>query len=256
MLLGLCVAFFSASLGIGGGAIFVSVFLTVFHFDYKRATSTSLAMIIPITFIGALTHLCFTAQTFSVWYFVFIPACVAGSLIGGRVVYQKDLTRLKYLLAVFLLILSLRMMRVIDLPSLMYAYIDQWIGQYALPFMVLFGFLTGVLSIVFGVGCGLVMVPFFIIVLNLSMHAAICLSLVTMFFLSMAGTLYHKKYRGLDPRTFKCMFLPVVAGAVMGALFANQLPGSLLKKIFSGLLFVFGVKIAIESFLQRKDHAH
>ena len=60
-LLGFFVALFSAGIGIGGGTLLVSILMTVFGFDFKKAASTSLSTIIPISFIG------------SVNYFIFLP---------------------------------------------------------------------------------------------------------------------------------------------------------------------------------------
>ncbi len=56
-LLGFFVALFSAGIGICGGTIFVSAFISVFKFDFKRAAATYLAAIFPITFAGAISHL-------------------------------------------------------------------------------------------------------------------------------------------------------------------------------------------------------
>lgn len=51
------VALFSAGVGIGGGAIFIPIFLSIFKFEYKKAAALSLATIIPIAFTGAVSHL-------------------------------------------------------------------------------------------------------------------------------------------------------------------------------------------------------
>jgi uncharacterized membrane protein YfcA len=51
MLLGFAVAFFSA--GIGGGTILVSVFISVFHFDFKGAAALARQAVSPIDDIRA-----------------------------------------------------------------------------------------------------------------------------------------------------------------------------------------------------------
>ncbi|HDH98710.1 MAG TPA: hypothetical protein ENF70_06235 [Deltaproteobacteria bacterium] len=54
--LGFVVALFGAGIGIGGGALLVPILISVFKFDFKKAASTSLATIIPISFIGSISH--------------------------------------------------------------------------------------------------------------------------------------------------------------------------------------------------------
>ena len=56
VLLGFFVALFSAGIGIGGGTLLVSILISVFGFYFKAAASTSLATIIPISFIGAVKN--------------------------------------------------------------------------------------------------------------------------------------------------------------------------------------------------------
>jgi len=53
MLLGFAVAFFSAGIGIVGGTILVSVFISVFHFDFKRAAALARQAVSPIDDIRA-----------------------------------------------------------------------------------------------------------------------------------------------------------------------------------------------------------
>ena len=243
ILLGFFVAFFSSGLGIGGGAILVSMFSSVFNFDFKCATSTSLAMIMPITFVGVLAHLWFQAGTLSFWYYFFIPMCILGSLIGGQFAHKRDLSRLKYVFALFLLVVSFKMVHVFDLPSITCSYLDKFIGVYELPVMMIFGFASGMMSILLGVGCGLVMVPFFLIVLGLNMHEAIRLSLTAMFFMSATATLYNKKFNELNYQVIKCMIVPVIIGTILGAVVSNNLPATALKTIFGVFLFSIACKI-------------
>ncbi|MBW1650280.1 MAG: sulfite exporter TauE/SafE family protein [Deltaproteobacteria bacterium] len=54
ILLGFGVALFSACIGIGGGTLLVSLLMSIFNFDFKKAAATSLATIIPISFTGAV----------------------------------------------------------------------------------------------------------------------------------------------------------------------------------------------------------
>ncbi len=75
ILLGFLVALFSAGIGIGGGTLLVSILMSVFGFDFKKAAGTSLATIIPISFIGAVSHFAFLSEVPCLkYYFAFIQA--------------------------------------------------------------------------------------------------------------------------------------------------------------------------------------
>ena len=101
-LLGFFVALFSAGIGIGGGALLVSLLVSVFAFDFNKAAGTSLATIIPISFIGAVSHFILLTETPDLkYYFVFIPACMMGTILGGRLVQKRQSSGLKVIFAVF-----------------------------------------------------------------------------------------------------------------------------------------------------------
>ncbi len=121
-LLGLLVALFSTSIGIGGGCIFVPSFMSIFKFDFKQAAGISLATIIPITFVGAASHLfMFSDPLQGRYFFAFIPMCIIGTIIGTRFSEKWNSQWLKWIFGVFLFIASLRTLKLMDFPFLMFS---------------------------------------------------------------------------------------------------------------------------------------
>ncbi len=59
VLLGFFVALLSVGIGIGGGTLLVSILMSLFGFDFKKAASASLSTIRPISFIGAVSNFIF-----------------------------------------------------------------------------------------------------------------------------------------------------------------------------------------------------
>jgi len=238
-LLGFFVALFSAGIGIGGGTIFVSTFISVFKFDFKRAAATSLAAIIPITFAGAVSHLFIFSNPPSGKYFlVFIPMCILGTIIGSKFIHKWNNQWLKWIFAVFLLIASLRILKFADFPFLMFSSLNEISWTHEAIFIMAFGIITGIIATWLGIGCGLLIVPFFVIVMDFNMHQAICLSLTTMFFLTTSATLMHHKLANLNLKVFKALFLPSLAGAVTGSAISGLLPGFYLKQAFGIILMM------------------
>ncbi len=237
ILLGFFVACLSAGIGIGGGTIFVAAFVSIFKFDFKEAAATSLATIIPITFIGTVSHLFFFSDPPSVKYFsMFIPMCIIGTIIGSKYIYKWNNNWLKWIFAIFLLIAGLRILKFADFPFLMFSSINSVSWAHEAVFVMGFGIIIGVIATWLGIGCGLLIVPFFVIVMNFNMHEAICLSLTTMFCLSISATFMHHKFKNLDFKIFKILFFPSLAGAVTGSGISGLLPGFYLKQLFWILL--------------------
>ena len=239
ILIGFFIALLSTGIGIGGGSLLVPIFMSVFGFDFKKAAGTSLATIIPISFIGSVSHFIFLPENPHLqYYFIFIPACVLGSILGGRIVQRRQNGWLKLAFSLFLLIASLKILKLFDFPSLIYSGLHDSLFSNELLLIIPIGILIGILAVLLGIGCGLLIVPFYVIVINLDIHETITLSLTTMFFLSLSATIVHKKLNSLDISLLKKLFIPVLTGAVVGAIISNHLPTPILKKIFGMFLFV------------------
>ncbi len=246
VLLGFFVALFSAGIGIGGGTLLVSILMSLFGFDFKKAASTSLSTIIPISFIGSVSHFIFLPQIPHLrYYFIFIPTCVLGAILGGRIVQKRQNRWLKYAFLLFLLIISLRMLKIFDFPSLIYSGLHCILFSNEWLLIVPIGILIGIIAVLLGIGCGLLIVPFYVIIINLDIHEAITLSLTTMFFLSLSATIVHNRLKTLDISPLKSLFIPALTGAVVGAIISSHLPTPILKKLFGMFLFIIACNYII-----------
>ena len=246
VLLGFFVALFSAGIGIGGGPLLVSILMSLFGFDFKKAASTSLSTIIPISFIGSVSHFIFLPEISHLrHYFIFIPTCVLGAILGGRIVQKRQNRWLKYAVLLFLLIISLRMLKIFDFPSLIYSGLHCILFSNEWLLIVPIGILIGIIAVFLGIGCGLLIVPFYVIIINLDIHEAITLSLTTMFFLSLSATIVHNRLKTLDISPLKSLFIPALTGAVVGAIISSHLPTPILKKLFGMFLFIIACNYII-----------
>lgn len=251
-LLGFFVALFSAGIGIGGGTLLVSILMSVFAFDFKTAASTSLATIIPISFIGAVNHFILLPETPDLrYYFIFIPACVAGTVLGGRIVQKHHNGWLKFAFSLFLLVISLRMLKIYDFPSLVYGGLNSLLFSNEWLLIAPIGILIGIVAVLLGIGCGLLIVPFYVIVIKLEIHEAITLSLTTMFFLSMSATIIHNNLNAFDVTPMKSLVVPALAGAVIGAVISSHLTAPILKQLFGIFLFIISCNFI---FLEACEH--
>ncbi len=110
VILGLAAGTVSASMGVGGGIVFVPVLVILFSFDQHLAQGTSLAVIVPTAVVGAWVH----SRSGRVDWSYALPlgiAGIAGGLLGGWIALALDDDVLRRLFAVMLVITAIRMIR-------------------------------------------------------------------------------------------------------------------------------------------------
>ena len=111
IIIGLGAGALSASLGVGGGVIYVPALVLFFSFDQHVAQGTSLAVIVPTALLGAIVH----ARAGRVVWTYAVPlgvAAIAGGLAGGWLALELGDTLLRRMFAALLAVTALRMLRV------------------------------------------------------------------------------------------------------------------------------------------------
>jgi uncharacterized membrane protein YfcA len=109
--------------------------------------------------------------------------------------------------------------------------------------LALFGVLTGMLSGVLGVGGGIFMVPFLVLAVGLSQHAAQATSLVVVLPTAIVAS-WALQRRGVgDLRLAFRMGLVGMLGSVAGTFLALSLPGHVLRLCFAALMVVVAVRL-------------
>jgi uncharacterized protein len=109
--------------------------------------------------------------------------------------------------------------------------------------VVLSGVGTGVLSALFGVGGGIVMVPFMTIALDMSQHAAEGTSLLVIVPTAIAGVLAHRRLQRISTRLVVLLGVGGMAGSFAGASLALEIDGDNLEKLFGALVIGVGVRL-------------
>lgn len=106
--LGLFAGAIAASLGLGGGIIFVPALVVLFGFDQHIAQGTSLAVIFPTAIVATVAH----ARMGNVRWRLAIPIGIAGifgAVFGAQIALRLDADLLRRMFGVFLTLLSVRM---------------------------------------------------------------------------------------------------------------------------------------------------
>jgi uncharacterized protein len=121
-----------------------------------------------------------------------------------------------------------------------------------LALAVAVGAAVGILSAALGVGGGLLMVPFMVLVLESSQHLAEGTSLAVMVVTTLAGVFLHARGELVDFRAAATIALPGVLGAILGARLALSLDAEILKTFFGLLVIAVGIDMMRRGFTARK----
>jgi uncharacterized membrane protein YfcA len=102
------------------------------------------------------------------------------------------------------------------------------------------GIITGLLGALFGIGGGMFLIPFLVIVFHVPMHTAIATSLVAIIATSSAAASVYVERRQTNIRLGMTLEITTTIGAILGGVTANMISGLMLKKIFAVILLLMG----------------
>ena len=255
--LGLAAGFVAGLLGVGGGLVMVPVLAWAyaaqgFATDYNihLALATSLAVIVPTSISSLRAHHAHGAVD---WLAVrrIVPGILAGTLLGSMAAAWLSDTWLKAFFTVFLFYAATQMLlgfkpKPTPKPT---REMPGW------PGMTLAGGIIGLVSSWAGIGGGTLSVPF-LTWCNAGLRRAIGTSSAIGLPIAVAGTLGYvisgQAVRGLPPASLGFVYLPallsIAAGswltAPLGARATHRWPVAVIKKIFAGLLYLIGMRMA------------
>lgn len=249
VILGLGVGLLVGILGIGGGIVLVPALTLLLGFDQHTAQGTSLFMQLPPLGLGAL---------FLYWRRGFVDrwagvACAAGIFLGGyfgsRAAIGIAPETLKGLFGGFLLIAAVLLgspTRTTETRPV----IPESFGRLTIVFVLACG--VGVLSGLFGVGGGILLVPLLVLGLNFEQHVAQGTSLVAL--VPPTGLLAFLNYARAGEVDWKVGLL-IVPGIFLGGLaggrIALQLPSVTMRRVFALVLLPIAASQIIAALLHR-----
>lgn len=114
--------------------------------------------------------------------------------------------------------------------------------------LIVVGLLTGILSGMFGVGGGFVIVPALVLFSGMQMHRAVGTSLFCIVLISASGLVsYFASGREMAYETTLWFLLGGVAGMMLGGLVATRLKGPTLQKVFATAVVIVAIFIITKS---------
>lgn len=114
--------------------------------------------------------------------------------------------------------------------------------------LILVGLLTGILSGMFGVGGGFVIVPALFLFSGMEIHRAVGTSLLAIFLISLSGvTSYVASGRELSLETTMQFLVGGFVGIWFGGLVAGKLKGPTLQKVFATAVVLVAIFVIVKT---------
>lgn len=235
---------FSGLLGVGGGIFLVPYLTSIRRIPQKRAQATSLVMVSMGAASGTITY----ALNDSVAWLpalLILLAGLVGAWIGAHLMQRLHDRRLRIAFGVILLLTALRLVlpgtgtddTLSGLPTLT-------IGVVAL--YLVGGLAMGLLSALFGIGGGIIIVPILVTVLGYEQQLANGTSLAVMTAIALFGAARLSRPGLTDWRSGLTIGSAAVVGAVVGALVALAIPAEAIRIVFAVVLVLLGTHMIRE----------
>jgi uncharacterized membrane protein YfcA len=110
ILLGIFAGVVSGSLGLGSGAVVVPALVLFFGFEQKTAQGTALAVMVPMTLLGALRYWKNPEIEMNIMFILFIASgALVGVLAGTEIAGRLPSHTLRKVFAIFLAIVAIKM---------------------------------------------------------------------------------------------------------------------------------------------------
>ena len=109
----------------------------------------------------------------------------------------------------------------------------------------LIGLISGIISGLFGVGGGVVMVPAMVTLLKQEAKVAVGTSLLVIVPTAIAGASKHYSQGNVDTKLALALVPLAVLGGIGGAWLTNYLSNEMLKRLFGAFIVVVGIKMVL-----------
>jgi hypothetical protein len=252
VLIGALIGSLGTLIGAGGGFLLVPLLLLVFHLPPPDAVGTSLSLVFLNALSGTLAYLRQRRVDLRLgWTFAAatVPGAVGGAYVARAL--SSDTFSLGFGLLLLLIATLLvwgktaapsrraRVRAIVDARGEAHLYhVDAWKG-------VVVSFGVGLLSSVFGIGGGIIHVPFLIVVLGLPVHVATATSHFVLSISALVGAVTFLGLGHVDLRLTALIGGGILVGAQLGAHASLRAPARLIRQLLAAGLALVGMRMVL-----------
>jgi uncharacterized membrane protein YfcA len=252
---GLVAGVFGTLVGIGGGIIFVPVFLLVFHFTPQQAIGTSLMAVFFNALSGSLSYLRQRRVDIRAGW-KFAVATLPGAGLGAWLARFLTSGLLELVFGLFLIAMALFVfLRVeprrkekkgedsrvlVDSGGETHRYVPRERLGIALSFVV------GIISSLLGIGGGIIHVPALIFLLGFPVHIATATSHFVLAISTFFGSISHFVLGNTLVLPAIIVGIPAIFGAQLGAFLSRKTESRLIARFLSLALILAGLRLFLK----------
>lgn len=246
---GVGVGAFSGAFGVGGGILLVPYLVLLRGEPQKRAQATSLVMVSMAAGAGAVRYALDGRVAWLPAVFILLGG-LAGAWLGAHLVQRSPSALLQALFGIILIGAGVRMLwpgttHVADsalatlTPPMALGYVAAGLGM-------------GLLSALFGIGGGILLLPILVTGFGYGQGIAAGTSLVVMMPIALLGAIRLTRPGLTQWREGARYGLGAMVGAVIGASVALLVGGTVMRIAFSVLLLAIGARMALTAWQSRR----
>ncbi len=249
---GLAIGALGTLIGAGGGWMIVPLLLLGFSFTPPQAVGTSLAVVFFNALSGSIAYM-LQGRVLYTMGILFAAATIPGALLGARLVQHLSSRWFSVLFGGILLGVAVllhrgdRLLAPGGTRGEATGAALQSPGSPAMRLGILISFLVGVLSSLFGVGGGIIHVPFLIVVLGLPVHAATATSHFVLAITSLTGALIFLRQGEVQLAVAASMGLGVLLGAQLGAFVSTRMRGEPIRRLLAVAVAIFALRLVLRA---------
>lgn len=244
--IGLAAGLMSGMFGVGGGTVIVPLLVLLLGFDVRLAAGTSLGAIVLAASVGVVSY----AASGSVdWIAGLILAAgsVVGAQIGTRLLPKVSRRALQLGFVAFLVIVIVGLFFIVPVRD---AEVEMtW---FVVLGLIALGLVTGIIAGLIGVGGGVIVVPFLMLVFGTSDLIARGTSLLMMIPTAISGTIGNLQNRNIDLLAAVTIGVAACTTTALGAWLATLIDPFTANILFALFLVVIGVQMAVKALRSQK----
>jgi uncharacterized protein len=245
------VASYGTLVGAGGGFLLVPIFLLVRDFSHPVAAGTSLAIVTANALSATLGFyregkIDFRAGI--VFALFTVPGAVFGALVTGEIAgpaFRSIFGGMLVLVALFLIVRGGRKEGVPFRNRVGFGWVHRPGYSYYEPVGAIFSLFVGMISSIFGIGGGVIHVPFMAEVLRFPVKVAVATSQFILVFTALAGFLTHQSKGNVNWSVAGPMILGAIVGAQAGIWLSKRIGGPFIVRLLSLALLGIGFRLAL-----------
>lgn len=239
--IGLLAGLLNGLIAIGGGIIIVPGLIAHRNASPQVAVGTSLAAVVVLSSIAFLLHASFTGLGVDAWGIALVIASgVIGAQIGAWVLKYLTVRWLLVLFSVFIFIMSIRLLA----QGLGFGVVQSaWTGAPPIWSFAVIGLASGLLSGLFGVGGGALVMLGFAVFFGMPVQQGLPLALAVNVTNALAGCTRHGFAGRVLWHEVARMLPAAIIGIAIGTAVALWLPAEGLRIVFGAFFLFMSVRI-------------